>query len=381
MKKLLLPIFIFTLIIYFLTSAGNTPYDYFTRLADAFLHGRSYITENPPWLNELIPAGENKFYVVYSPMPAIISIPFVLLFGTSFPQQYIAHLVGAGIVVLTAKLAYLFKKDKKFALWAASLVGFGSIIWFLSAGGSSWYLGQITATFFLLAALVESFGKKRFFIIGIFLGAAYLSRLHTILSLPLYIFLLKDGLKNKGFVNLLLGILPFIFFYAAYNFLRYGVLWDKGYVLIPGLLEEPWYQKGLFHPSYISRHLKIIFGALPIIQNTPPFLIPSWKGLAIWVTTPAFIYSLKAPLKKHEVKLSWFTSLLIAIVVFSHGTTGFAQFGYRFAVDFYPFLIFLLIISLSKKKLKWHHWALLIISILVNLWGVIWINKFGWVSF
>lgn len=381
MKKLLLPIFIFTLIIYFLTSAGNTPYDYFTRLADAFLHGRSYLTENPPWLNELIPAGENKFYVVYSPMPAIISIPFVLLFGTNFPQQYIAHLVGAGIVVLTAQLAYLFNKDKKFALWVASLVGFGSIIWFLSASGSSWYLGQITATFFLLAALIESLDKKRFFIIGIFLGAAYLSRIHTILSLPLYIFLLKDELKNRSPVNLLLGILPFLSFYAAYNFLRYGVLWDKGYVLIPGLLKEPWYQKGLFHPSYISRHLKIIIGALPTIQNTPPFLMPSWNGLAIWITTPAFIYSFKASFKKHEVKLSWLALLSIAIVVFSHGTTGFAQFGYRFAVDFYPFLIFLLIIGLSKKRLKWHHWVLLIISIVVNFWGVIWINKFGWVSY
>jgi hypothetical protein len=120
---------------------------------------------------------------------------------------------------------------------------------------------------------------------------------------------------------------------------------------------------------------------LPIVQATPPFLIPSWNGLAIWITTPAFIYSFKASFKKHEVKLSWFALLSIAIVVFSHGATGFTQFGYRYAVDFYPFLIFLLIISLSKKKLKWHHWVLLIISILVNLWGIVWINKFGWVSF
>ena len=36
--------------------------DYFVRLADAFLHGRLYVTEAPTWLNELIPAGPGRWY-------------------------------------------------------------------------------------------------------------------------------------------------------------------------------------------------------------------------------------------------------------------------------------------------------------------------------
>jgi hypothetical protein len=37
------------------TKANPTPYNYFVRLADAFLHFRLYLLENPPWLNELVP--------------------------------------------------------------------------------------------------------------------------------------------------------------------------------------------------------------------------------------------------------------------------------------------------------------------------------------
>ena len=37
------------------TSSDPTPFDYFVRLADAFLHGRLSLLEAPSWLNELVP--------------------------------------------------------------------------------------------------------------------------------------------------------------------------------------------------------------------------------------------------------------------------------------------------------------------------------------
>ncbi|MFH1971542.1 MAG: hypothetical protein ABIJ05_04130, partial [Patescibacteria group bacterium] len=211
-KKFIFPIFIFiiSLVVYYLTSAGKTPYDYFTRLAASFLKGKYYLTENPTWLNELIPGGNNKYYVVYPPMPAILSLPFVFILKNFFQQQYLAHLLGAGIVILTIKLALKIKKDIKIAIWSGILVGFGTIIWFLSSSGSSWYLGQITSCFFLMAALNESFGNKRPFWVGLFLGASYLSRLPTILSFPLFLYLTKGKNTTKNIAKFGLGILPFL---------------------------------------------------------------------------------------------------------------------------------------------------------------------------
>ena len=65
-----------------------------------------------------------------------------------------------------------------------------------------------------------------------------------------------------------------------------------------------------------------------------------------------------------------------AVSGLSHGTWGFTQFRYRFAVDFYPFL-FLLTVKGIGNEIKWHHKILIIIGILVNLWGVLIIQRFG----
>jgi hypothetical protein len=66
-----------------------------------------------------------------------------------------------------------------------------------------------------------------------------------------------------------------------------------------------------------------------------------------------------------------------AVSGLSHGTWGFTQFRYRFAVDFYPFLFLLTVIGIGDK-MKWHHIALITVCILANLWGVLTIQKFQW---
>lgn len=315
-------------------------------------------------------------------MPAIIAIPFVILFKNLFEQQFLAHLLGAGIVAVSMLIAWHIKKDTKLLIWTGLLTSFGNIMWYMSSSGSSWYLGQLTSAFFLTLAIYESLKNKRPYVIGIFLGAAYLSRLQVILSLPLFMYFVFDRKKwFSKFFMLASGILPFILFDFWYNFVRFGTILDKGYSLIPGVLTEPWFNKGLFNTSYIPRNLEVMFLSLPRFIKEFPYITPSWGGLSILITTPAFIYSLWANIKERVVQFSWLSIALISVVILGHGSSGFAQFGYRFAVDFYPILIFLVIKGVAATGLKWHHWLLLAISILVNLWGVIWINKFGWVGF
>jgi len=266
-------------------------------------------------------------------------------------------------------------------IWVGILSSLGTITWFLSATGSSWYLGQVSATFFLTLAIWKGIDRKNPFLVGLFLGAAYLSRLQIILSLPLFLYLFSGKNWFKKYFLLALGISPFAFFDFYYNFSRFGTIIDKGYFLIPGVLQEPWFSKGLFNPVYIPRNLKVIFTALPRFSNKFPFVTPSWAGLAIWATTPAFIYALWADIKERITQFSWISILLISLLIFSHGSTGFAQFGYRFAVDFYPILTFLTIKGVAKTDIRWYHWLFLFIGVLVNAWGVIFINKFGWVGF
>ena len=316
-------------------------------------------------------------------MPAILTLPFRFLLKENFQQQYLAHILGALTVVFTMILSYRIKKDRKLAVWLGILVGLGSIVWYLSATGSVWYLGQVSSLFFLTAALVESFGKKRPLLMGVFIGAAFLSRLHTILSLPLFIFLLKVNRKNvlKKLLLLGIGMAPFFLFNFYYNFIRFETIFDKGYFLVPGILNEPWFSKGMLSIAYIPEHLRILFLGLPKILSQFPHIQPSWYGLSILITTPAFIFAFKASIKENLTKMLWLSILFIFIIIALRGGTGWTQFGYRYAVDFYPFLTVLTIKGVSQTGLKWYHWLLLIFGIVVNLWGVLWINKFGWVSF
>lgn len=381
MKNRLLTILLLLIIfvIYLMTSAGNTPYDYFVRLAQAFLKGRYFLTDNPQWLNELIPLSNQRFAVVYPPGPAVLIMPFIYLFGEKFQQQFLAHALGAGFAILTAKIAWVQTKNRPLTIWALLLAAFGNIIWYLSATGSVWYLGQVTAAFFLTASIYESVNKRRAWLASFLFAFAVISRLQTILTIPLLLYL---NLKELSFRKLLDFTIPASIIFAMmgwYNYLRFGSFLETGYDLIPGVLSEPWYSKGIFHYSYAVSNLKVMFKALPIFQEQFPYILPSWGGLAIWITTPAFIYLLLPNLKYRANIFAIISLLLIATVTVFHGGTGFTQFGYRYAVDFYPLIFFILINSI--KNIKWHHWVLLLISIIVNLWGVVWINIFNWVRF
>ena len=102
-----------TFAIYYLTSGGHTPYDYFIRLTNSFLDGKYYLADNPPWLSELITIGPKMFTFVNPPMPAFIGLPFVYFFKDLFYQEYLAQLIGALSVIVVGHISLKIKNDKQ----------------------------------------------------------------------------------------------------------------------------------------------------------------------------------------------------------------------------------------------------------------------------
>ena len=80
--------------------------------------------------------------------------------------------------------------------------------------------------------------------------------------------------------------------------------------------------------------------------------------------------------------------MAIAFIDWLFAATGWAQFGYRYGLDFMPFLWLLVVIAIGRR-LRWYHAGLIGLAVLINLWGVLWIDKFDqmhlfgwtWVSF
>ena len=396
-KMLYLLLFVVAFGIYSFSGEGHPAlYDYYVRLADAFLHGRLYLLEKTPWLAELIPF-DKGYYVVYPPLPAILMMPLVALFGLGLNQTLVSVFFGGfGVVMANVVARDVSKRDgenevarERTCLWAAVLFGFGTIFWWLASNGGVWLIAQVTSVFFLFMAIHEAFNKMRPLVMGLLVGASFWCRLPTILTIFFFVGLIISRQLNEGWRNKIRGALPsllwlavgagiFVFFDVMYNLVRFGTPFDVGYWMIPGILEEPWFSEGLFSLSYIPVNLGVFLLGVPVFTANPPFVLVPITGLAIWVTTPAFIYALRSNVRDPVTWSSWFAIVAVAFVIFTKGLSGWG-FGYRYAVDFYPFLYVLAVKDIGEK-IKWHHKVVICASIIVDLWGVLAVNRFGLIA-
>lgn len=373
-------IFVAIFSIYYLSSPGESPYNYFTRLSQSFSQGKLYLNENPPWLNELIPMN-NKYYVVYPPMPAILLEPVVFLFGINTQTMFSVILASVNVV-----LVYFLLKKLNFSTVTILLVtiffAFGTNHWYLASIGSAWFLAHVVALFFLLLSLIEVFGKKRLLLIGLLLGASFWSRSTEIFTLPFfYIIFLRSfwPINKRNITNFFIfnsGILFFVILDSGYNFARFGnfsIL--TSYQLIPNINNDPIFREGFMNIKYIPRHVDALLFRLPKLVSNFPYLIPSLYSTAIWFTSPAIIYIFKA--QKSFLSVACWIGILIPIfVIFLWGGIGFAQFGYRFILDVIPFILILIAHGIGQKPNKIVY-LLIFLSIIANAWGVILINKFS----
>ena len=379
-------------VVYFLTTNGRPiQFNNFVLLADAILNGRLHLTENLSWIE--LANYNGKYFIVPPPMPTILILPVVAFGGLETNQTILSYVFGAINVSLAFYTARCVSKSLKVQIWSAVMFGFGTIHWWVAANGAVWMFSHTIAVTFLFIGIILCFKKAYPVWPGLSLGAAYWTRLPTLLSFPFFMAMYFDEwYKNDKSINFIrrINLKPliimgsaaalFLVFNMIYNYARFGTIFDVSYYLIPGILDEAWYQKGIFDISYMHRNLKIIFLKLPNFSSEFPYVTPSWHGLAIWITTPAFVFAFFAGIRNKIAIGCWLSIILIAFVEFCHGTWGFTQFGYRFAMDFYP-LLFLLTVKGIGDRLRWYHITLIVIGIIVNLWGVLWDYKFGWVGY
>jgi hypothetical protein len=336
------------------TDPERQVFDYFVRLADAFLHGRLAVTEAPSWLNELIPAGEGRWYVPYPPMPAVVLLPIVALFGTQIHQQLVSAVLGGVTVGLAWLVLGRLDLPPRARIWLTATFGFGTVLWFVAKVGSAWYFAHVVAVLFSLAALLLVLDRRMPLLAGLLLGCAAIARLPVGLAAPFFLAMavglgwpprvpadrsraVRDGVAFG------LGLAVPLAGYALYNLARWGTPIDQGYVRIPGILEDPIYaEHGILSFHYIPRNLYAIFFRSWNYVDDPPFLQPSWWGLSIFLTTPVYLWLAKARWSEPRVAWAVLGTALALIPIVTHGNVGITQFGYRFSLDVQPLLFVVL---------------------------------------
>jgi hypothetical protein len=365
----------------------STDYDYYGRLAEAFLHGRWWLTEAPPWLNELLPCGDDRFCVVYPPLPAILTLPLAPFFPTAVAQVVASRIAGG----LSAGVLYYglraFGAPRTFALAGALLSAFGTTLFFSSVDGRTWYAAHAASMLFLSGAFAVAARGGNAVAIGALIGLSALARLPVALAAPALALLCARragtayGTSLRGVIA---GGVPFAIAYFGYNLLRWGTPLDEGYArLTQG---DVFFNHGLFSPLYLPRQLYAIFLQPPeIVPGTPFFLRPHFVGMSLFLTTPAFLWIFIAlrEVRRDVVVAATAAAALFALLLdLFHGTVGFQQFGYRFSIDAQPFLVALALTGDGLFRGVWRRRPTIIfivaivLSLAVNVYATIAITRF-----
>jgi len=344
--------------------------------AEAFLNGRLHIEGYPE--HEELAHYQGRAYIAAPPGPAVAFVPFVFLVGPHFnpiPLHFAAAAAGVGLLWSVLRV----RGNSEPACLAAVLgVAFGTVLWWCARRPGSWHTAHVLSFFFLSLALWVAHRRNSPLAVGLLVAGSALCRQLTLFAFPFFLFYLARRSDNGGqrhwrgtSLRFLLGLSSPIIAYMVFNWARFGDPLEGGYghlyIRSPGL--ERFQQFGLFNVHYLPENVYTTLFAAPRPSPDFPFLVPELMGQALIFTSPFLFYAFCGKGKDRERFVVWMCVLLILGPQLLYFNNGFAQFGYRFALDFIPLLILPAAEGMPQRfsaKLT----ALILISIALNAIGV-----------
>ena len=366
----------------------------FYYLADAFLHGRTWLTE-APFPFDVIGGGDGRWYLPFAPFPAIAFMPLVALIGpvaADHLEPGIHAALAAGSVGLCwMLLGRIGVADLVHRFWVVALFGFSTVIWWVTARGGVWHTGQLIATVLTFGCLVELFGRPRVAVIGLMAGAAFLTRAPLALAVPFYMLLLPGasvgdtarryggvltGTPVRQWLGLGLGTLPAIAFFFWYDAVRFGDPRESGYALasVIGFLDER-RDLGLFSTAHLGMNLELLFLRLPVTTPDFPYIKPDGFGMSVLFTSPGLLLAIRAPWRSPKPWVLFGAAIAVLVPTLLYYGGGWVQFGYRYFLDSIPFVIALVGLGVARHGLGWPSIALILFGVSVNAASVYWVGK------
>ena len=386
-------------VLYWLADRGfNAGRGDFFYLADAFIHGRTWLTFQPGPYDVIIVGG--RFFVPFAPFPAIALMPVVAIIGAVTADQVqsgINALLAAGGVglcwMLLGRIGVRRLVDR---LALTILFGFSTQILWVTTRGGVWHTGHLIATILTFVCLIELYGRQRAWLIGLFAGAAFLTRAPLAFAIPFYALMLdarpalptsdvvggyiasaRRSTTLRRWVGLGLGVLPAIVAFFAYNQIRFGSPWESGYGLatLPEFLQRQ-RALGLFALAHLPMNLDYFLFHLPRLIPTFPFFKPDGLGMSVLITSPGLLFATQADWRRPR---SWWLAgatiaVLIPTLLYYGG--GWLQYGYRYFLDSVPFVMALCGLAAVRQGTVGRGWlALIAFGTVVMAFGVYWADK------
>lgn len=381
---------------------GDSGADYFVYQAESFLHGRWDLDLSARLTDIVVVHG--KHYIVYPPMPAIVLMPFVAVFGLHASDI----LLTAACSALNLSLLYLLLeqvRENGFTrrVWIENvcislLLWSGSISLWLSLGGEMWFTAHILCMTFTLLALLVAF-RRHYTLAAIFLGFAFFCRATVIFG---YVFLLYLAWQNAGtepqlerfiaslrrrapdwksipwrrLASPMMVMLGVVLLFMLRNTIIFGSPLDSGYnVLIAQ--KYPVVTTGPFNISYVPSNIVANFFSFPQITFNGPFdrhpifnMDNNGTAVGVFVTTPLLLFLFWRNQRFSATRVAlWMTMGLMVVMILLFHAAGWYQFGARYLFDAYPFAF--LTLALNDVRVDWRFAVLGCLGLIINILGAV----------
>ncbi len=389
-------IFLLSLLAFSATSADRllrqSQGPHFVYQAHAFLHGRLDV-EKPPNDNDWIRYG-GKYYVCFPPVPAVLMMPLVAVFGLGFndvlftiPFAALNVMLMFMVLQLLARLG-LSKLGREENLWLTVLFGFGTVNYACSVLGEVWFTAHVVGLTFTLLYVLAATRLRRPLLAGLALALAFDTRVSlafTCIYFGLQLVFPRDadgrpaaGSWSRVLRQALLFSLPIVVVGGLQmwmNQARFGNPFEFGHSYLIGPAGERIKAHGLFAYHYLWWNLSTMLCGLPKLLDHFPFLAYDPNGMSIFITTPVLLWLLWPRQRPWLYPLLWATAVAGLLPGLFYQNSGYVQFGYRFALDVMPYLIMLLACGglVLNRRIK----ILILVSVAVNLAGAIAFKRSG----
>ena len=362
----------------------------FFYLADALLHGRTWLEQAlGPYDIVVI---DERVYVPFAPFAAFVLAPLVAVVG---PQAAIAWEPAVNSLLAASGLALLWRLAGRLGVastgdrvWLVILFGFSTATWWVTMRGGVWHTGQLMASILTFAGLLEAFGRRRALVLGLLAGAGFLTRATHLAAVPYWAWrtlpeairerlpadirsAVRVALPKAGW--LLVGFAPALGFALWYNAVRFDNPFESGYGLaaLPDFLEAR-RQLGVFSLAHLSMNLEYFLWHLGQATATFPWFKPDGLGMSVLLTSPGLLFAVRADWRRRETIALGLTALLVLVPSLLYYGGGWWQFGYRYALDCFPFVMALCAMAAARHGIGRGWKALILLGVAVNLYGVYW---------
>ncbi|CAG0934815.1 hypothetical protein TFLX_03682 [Thermoflexales bacterium] len=340
---------------------------HYVYLAQSLLHGHVDLIQLPPTTYDLLNF-KGQWFVAGSPMPSILMLPFVAIFGVGFSDVLFSIVLGAIDVVLVYSLLGIFhRRDAENAevpseklgelsvsavdsisisesarRWITLLFALGTPFWYLAALGTYWFTAQVVVVFFALLATREALMRQRWFLVGLWLACAGFARPTALFLAPFFLIVMVYAIRSRANPTsgtrqqriaysilrngLLFGAALALGLAAhfVYNHARFKSFTDFGYAYVTGAdnITSVYARYGGFNLRFVPCNLAVSLLSPPEVKGAVPAFITQ---ACAYLLEGVNLADTSAPITPNPLGMSIFFVTPALLITFS----GLGQFFKR----------------------------------------------------